>query len=179
MHVRQEVAGDRPAVLDVERAAFGRENVAALVEALSEAVRHREGISLVAEEDGEVLGHVMLTWSVLDAPRRLVQVRVLSPLAVRPDRHGEGIGGELVRAGLDEVRADGIPLVFLEGSPGYYGRLGFEPAGELGFHKPSLRIPDAAFQVARLPGYEEWMTGTLVYSEAFWRCDAVGLRESG
>lgn len=42
---------------------------------------------------------------------------------------------------------------------------------------PSLRMPDAAFQVARLPAYEPWMTGTLVYSETFWALDCVGLRD--
>jgi putative acetyltransferase len=45
-----------------------------------------------------------------------------------------------------------------------------------GFRKPSLRIPDAAFRVRLLPSYEPWMSGTLIYSEIFWRHDAVGLR---
>jgi hypothetical protein len=56
-------------------------------------------------------------------------------------------------------------------------RFGFEPGAAHGFRKPSLRIPDAAFQVLRLPTYESWMTGTLVYAEAFWRQDAVGRRD--
>jgi putative acetyltransferase len=73
----------------------------------------------------------------------------------------------------------GIVVVFLEGSPDYYPRFGFVPGGTLGFRKPSLRIPDAAFQVATLPAYEPWMTGTLVYSEPFWRHDSVGLRDPG
>jgi hypothetical protein len=51
-----------------------------------------------------------------------------------------------------------VPLVFLEGAPGYYSRFGFEPGAAHGFRKPSLRIPDAAFQVLRLPTYESWMT---------------------
>ncbi len=62
--------------------------------------------------------------------------------------------------------------------PGYYARLGFTAGAGQGFRKPSLRIPDPAFQAIRLPAYEPWMTGTLVYSEPFWRWDAVGLRES-
>jgi putative acetyltransferase len=66
--------------------------------------------------------------------------------------------------------------VFLEGEPSYYSRLGFETAAAQGFRKPSLRIPDAAFHVVKLEAYEPWMTGTLVYSEPFWECDAVGLR---
>jgi putative acetyltransferase len=68
--------------------------------------------------------------------------------------------------------------VFVEGDPGYYGRFGFAPAGPLGFRKPSLRIPDAAFQVITLAAYRPRMTGTLVHPEAFWAHDAVGLRKA-
>jgi putative acetyltransferase len=70
-----------------------------------------------------------------------------------------------------------VPLVFLEGDPRYYSRFGFLPGGDHGFRKPSLRIPDAAFQFIGLPRHEPWMTGTLVYSDPFWRHDAVGLRD--
>jgi putative acetyltransferase len=49
---------------------------------------------------------------------------------------------------------------------------------DLGFRKPSLRIPDAGFQVRLLPAYELWMTGTLVYSQTFWDHDLVGLRDA-
>jgi putative acetyltransferase len=65
-----------------------------------------------------------------------------------------------------------------EGAPGYESARGLERADALGFRAPSLRIEPPAFQVARLPGYQRWMTGTLVYHEAFWAHDAVGLREA-
>ena len=104
-------------------------------------------------------------------------MEVLSPLAVVPARQHLGIGSRLVRHGLDALVARGDPLVFLEGAPGYYGRFGFERASERGFSSPSLRIPDAAFQVLGLPSYEAWMTGTLVYADPFWRHDCVGLRD--
>ena len=68
------------------------------------------------------------------------------------------------------------PAIFLEGSPGYYRRFGFEAAGSAGFRRPSLRIPEPAFQVRTFASYEPWMTGTLVYPEAFWELDCVGLR---
>jgi putative acetyltransferase len=77
------------------------------------------------------------------------------------------------------MAGQGAPAVFLEGDPAYYSRFGFTPGGGHGFRKPSLRIPDAAFQVAVLPAYEPWMTGTLVYAEPFWRYDCVGLRDPG
>ena len=70
-----------------------------------------------------------------------------------------------------------MPLVFLEGDPRYYSRLGFTPGASGGFRKPSLRIPDGAFQFAALAAYEPWMTGTLVYSATFWAHDCVGLRD--
>lgn len=111
------------------------------------------------------------------APRRLVQVQVLSPVAVLPDRQGEGIGSALIAHGVQALAERLVPLVFLEGPPSYYSRLGFRPGAELDFRTPSLRIPDAAFQVHALPAYEPWMTGTLVYSAAFWEYDAVGLRD--
>ena len=118
----------------------------------------------------------MFTRSLLDTPRRLVAVQVLSPLGVLPEQQGRGIGSALVRHGLTTLAERAEPLVFLEGDPAYYSRFGFVAGGGEGFRKPSLRIPDAAFQVFRLPGYEPWMTGTLVYAEPFWRHDCVGLR---
>jgi len=138
--------------------------VADLVDTLRGGITAGEGLALVAEDDGQVAGHVMFTRSLLDAPRRLVEVQVLSPLGVLPGRQRQGIGSALVRHGLKIMADRGVPLVFLEGSPGYYPRFGFVPGGTLGFRKPSLRIPDAAFQVAALPAYESWMTGTLVYA---------------
>ena len=71
-----------------------------------------------------------------------------------------------------------MPLVFLEGAPSFYCRFGFEPGEPQGFRKPSLRIPDAGFQAVRLPAYQPWMTGTLLYSERFWRHDVVELRDT-
>jgi len=96
---------------------------------------------------------------------------------VLPVRQRQGIGSGLIRWGLQVMAERNVPVVFLEGDPGYYSRLGFKAGAEQGFRKPSLRIPDAAFQAIRLPAYQPWMSGTLVYSETFWRHDAVGLRD--
>jgi putative acetyltransferase len=181
MDLREERPGDRESVRDVHLRAFGDHGlvVADLVDTLRETIAPADGLSLVAEHAGQIAGHIMFTRSLLDAPRRLVDVQVLSPLAVLPGHQRRGIGSSLVRRGLEILAERAVPLVFLEGDPGYYSRFGFTPGGDQGFRKPSLRIPDAAFQAIRLPANEPWMTGTLVYAEPFWRHDAVGLRDPG
>jgi putative acetyltransferase len=132
---------------------------------------------LVAEQDGAVVGHVLLSRSWVDARQALVEVLVLSPLSVLPSHQGRGVGGRLVEAAIVEARGLGAPAVFLEGDPGYYSTRGFEPAAPRGFLRPSTRIPEPAFQVAVLDGHEHWMTGALVYCEPFWTHDCVGLRD--
>lgn len=175
--IRAADPSDTDAVLRVVEDAFGPDRgstVARLVTALEESGHARA--SLLAEMDGEVVGHVQLSRSWVDAERELVEVLVLSPLSVAPARQGEGIGTELVAAAVVEAERLGAPAVFLEGSPTYYGDRGWHAARPLGFTKPSVRIPDVAFQVVLLAGHEEWMTGALVYCDAFWRLDCVGLR---
>jgi putative acetyltransferase len=177
VHVRDEEPADRDAVRRVVRAAFGGkgEQVAAMVDALRAAGRVRR--SLVAEVDGQVVGHVQLNQSWLDARRALVDVLVLSPLGVDPAVQSGGIGTRLLAAAVEAARESGAPVVFLEGSPHYYGDRGWSRGSELGFERPSARIPDPAFQAIVLDSHEEWMTGRLVYCDAFWEHDCVGLRD--
>ena len=177
--------GDRAAVRDVIVRAFGRAVVADLAEALLAAPARASGaspdgwgagLSYLAERAGVPVGHVQLSRSWVDAPDRLVEVLVLSPLSVVPEHQKQGIGTELVGHAVAEATRVGAPLLFLEGDPRYYSRLGFQAAGGFGFTAPSVRIPAPAFQVMPLPGYEPWMTGALVYAEQFWAYDCVGLR---
>jgi putative acetyltransferase len=174
--VRPERAADHDAVRDVHMQAFGDgERVPRLVDALR-AAPSPAPLSLVATVGERVVGHVMLSACRLDARPRLVDVLSLSPLGVLPEFQRQGIGTRLVADALASADSRGIPLVFLEGSPHYYGKRGFADATKLGFRPPTLRYPPGAFQVAKLSSYEEWMTGTFVYSDVFWARDCVGLR---
>jgi putative acetyltransferase len=177
IRLRAERPDDLIAIRDVVGRAFSEQDVVPdLVDALRESAAWIEGLSFVAEVGGRVVGHVLLTRGLLDARTRLVDVLVLSPLAVLPVMQGQGIGRALVRHALAAAEARGEPAVFLEGSPAYYPQFGFMPGEPLGFRRPSLRIPEPAFQVATTPAYQPWMTGTLVYPDVFWRLDCVGLR---
>jgi putative acetyltransferase len=176
--IRVETPSDHPAVREVHARAFDDpERVPGLVAALRAAPAALPVVSLVATVDDRVVGHVLLSACRLDAPRRLVDVLSLSPLGVLPEHQRRQIGTRLVEHALATADRMGVPLVFLEGSPRYYGRRGFEPAVPAGFRSPSLRIPEAAFQVALLSAYQPWMTGTFVYSDVFWANDCVGRRE--
>ena len=171
--VRVATPSDGEAVRRVVGAAFGRDQVIRMIAALEAAGDVLT--SLVAEEQGAVVGHVQLNRCWVDARERLVEVAVLSPLSTDPGHEGRGIGTALVAAALDAAEVAGLPAVFLEGDPAFYSVRGFVPAEPLGFGRPSPRIPEPAFQVAlldqRLPG------GPVVYCQAFWTEDCVGLRD--
>lgn len=175
MRVRAEGPADVADVQVLVRAAFGGEQVSDLLAELRGSVAWL-GLSFVAEEAGDVVGHVSYTRAWVDAPDRVVDVLVLSPLSVRPDRWRQGVGRRLVSETLARLSARPEPVVFLEGDPAYYRRLGWHPAGDWGFTAPSVRIPEPAFQAVRLPRYDEALSGALVYPDVFWRHDCVGLR---
>lgn len=128
LHIRPAHDGDRAALGDIHRTAFGQPLEAQLVEALLNGRYNR--ISLVAEVEGQIVGHVLLTELRLDSPplppsSLAVRALALAPLAVSPTHQRQGVGSALVRAALDEARERGWRLVFVLGEPEYYGRFGF------------------------------------------------------
>ena len=179
--VRPEQPVDRESVLRVIAAAFGadgHEDHAADVVAIWEGLGRHRRAGLVAEQGGHVLGHVGLSRAWLDARRALVEVWVLSPLSVLPERQREGIGTLLVAAAIETARGSGVPVLFLEGSPRYYGARGFARADRHGFLPAALeRTPRAAFQCVLFDGHEGWMTGQLIYPSVWWEHDSSGLRD--
>jgi putative acetyltransferase len=175
--IRPQRPDDESAVRRVLTAAFMDDGqVAALAEALRG--RRDRGAALVAVNgSGEIVGHVQLSVSWVDARERLVEVLVLSPLAVAPTHQSRAIGTRLLSAARKKAESLGAPLLFLEGDPGYYSPRGWRAAGELGFSPPSTRIPWPAFQVVTLRGYDPTtMHGTLIYNDTFWSHDRVGMR---
>lgn len=177
LEVREAGDADTPAVEAVVEAAFGEAGAA-----INDVMARLRGVEdmaveLVAVSGDEVVGCVALSRAWLDARERLVDVLVLSPLAVAPDRQGRGIGTRLLDAVPEAAEGLGAPLVFLEGDPGFYAARGWQTASHLGLERPSRRIPDPACQARLLASHEPWMTGRLVYPDAWWRLDLVGLRD--
>ena len=145
--IRPEQPGDEPGIVEVNRAAFGQPEEAALVDKLREVADPY--ISLVAARDDRVIGHILFTPVSIRGEHDRSEAIGLGPMAVHPDNQRCGIGSELVRAGLDECARRSYPVVFVLGHPEYYPRFGFRPAPPLGlrFRSPDF---DAAFMVAEL-----------------------------
>lgn len=177
MNVRLMEPDEFDAMRDLSAAAFDDfVQIPKLLETLHSSWCWEDQLSFVAEHDGELVGQVLYSHAFVDAPDRLLDVLLLGPIGVRPDLQRTGIGGRLITESMALLAHRDEPLVFLEGHPSYYPRFGFVPAGGLGFTAPSVRIPPAAFMVHLLPNYDPSMTGALVYPDAFWRADSVGLR---
>jgi putative acetyltransferase len=173
IEVRAQLPTDSAEVHAVVAEAFDDEQVAALWEDL--AARPRAA-SYVAVIDGAIVGHVGLSWGWVDTRERLVDVSVLSPLSVSPEHQRRGVGRALVARAIEAADALGSPVLFLEGDPDYYARLGFEPAAQHGFSPPSPRVPLPGFQCVLLSAYGPSLTGGLVYPDTFWVHDRVGVR---
>lgn len=175
--IRPSTEADTEASLRVVAAAFGGE-ADHVVGVWSDVVaRGLARAQLVAVDGEEVVGHVGLSHAWLDARSELIDILVLSPLSVLPERQGTGIGAALLAAAVAESERLGVPVVVLEGDPGYYARHGWAPASSYGIEAPSHRIPGPAFQVVALRGHEPWMTGRVVYRDVWWEHDAAGLRD--
>jgi len=177
MIIRDATASDLDDVLRVEREAFTEEDIAPLVNDLLVDPSAEPVLSLLAFDDGEnAVGHILFTHAVLE-PVSGITIALLAPLAVVPGSQRQGIGGALIRQGLDMLKEADVELVFVLGHPGYYPRHGFEPAMRHGF-APTYPIlekdADAWLVQALRPGAIEEGRGRVICADAldkpeYWR----------
>ena len=125
-------------------AAFDRPDEADLVDALR--ANCPEIVSLVAELDGRVVGHILFSPVTLPSGERTIRGMGLAPMAVLPAHQRDGIGAHLVEEGIARLERSGCPFVIVLGHPGYYPRFGFERASA---HAIACQwpAPDEAFMV--------------------------------
>ena len=145
--IRPEKPEDIAAIHHVVRHAFERAAEADLVDLLRR--NGKAAISLVAEDNGRVIGHVLFSPVVIETSEGERHGIGLAPLAVWPERQNEGIGLMLVRQGLIECRTARHPFAVVLGHPEYYPRFGFVPASRFGI-KSEFEVRDEVFMVLEL-----------------------------
>lgn len=160
--IRHETPDDAAAIEAVTTAAFlDAEHTSHTEQFIVAALRRADqlAISLVADDDGAVIGHVAV--SPVTIPEGTTGWFGLGPVSVAPDRQGEGIGAALVDRALEALRASGAAGCVVLGEPAYYGRFGFRA-------EPSLSLPGVPpeyFQVLAFRGVVP--VGTVAYHRAF------------
>ena len=170
VHVRPERPEDRAAVRGVNLAAFPTSAEADLVDALRTSSAWLPYGSFVAEVDGRVVGHVLLTRATLTSDDDAEHpVLALAPVAVLPEWQGRGVGSALVRASIASATAAGDSLLTVLGHPAYYPRFGFRPARAQGIEPPGP-WNDAAWMAMPLKPAGAALRGRVRYAAPF---DAV------
>jgi putative acetyltransferase len=147
--VREASPADDDVIDELIAAAFGGgEAELDIVRAIRARGIALPGLELVAEGNGAVIGHVLLSEADLGGR----SVPAVAPLSVRPNRQRSGVGSVLMTEALALADAQAWPLVALLGHPGYYPRFGFEPGRPLGVVYAPVDSP--AFMVRRLSAYD-------------------------
>ena len=163
--IRPETDEDIPAIYQVNKLAFKRENEAQLVNRL----REEDAIilSLVAELDGQIIGHILFSPVTITDGEFQWQAIGLGPMAVLPEFQNQRIGSALIRSGLDELKKLGHDIVIVLGHPEYYPRFGFKPSKPFGIQW-EINVPDKVFMVAELSeGALNGRKGIVRYHSAF------------
>lgn len=163
MKIRSESKLDIDAVWQLNSQAFPTQAEADLVNALR---RRAECISLVAEVDSQIVGHILFSPVNVNNGANLTLVG-LGPMAVSPELQNSGIGTRLVQRGISDCRDNCIDAIVVLGHPNYYPRFGFQPSVNFGI-KSEYDVPDDVFMIQELtPKSLAKTNGTIKYHDAF------------
>jgi putative acetyltransferase len=165
--VRVERPDDYAAIEVVHQAAFDGEGEARLVARLRAMDDFIPGLSLVAVQSDQVVGHILFSLIRIESEHTSVPALALAPMAVLPAFQNKGIGTVLVKQGLDACRRLQYRIIVVVGHANYYPRFGFVPAREHGIEAP-FPVPDEAFMILQLmPGALGGVRGTVRYPPPF------------
>ena len=165
MNIRESVEDDKKSIRNVHLNAFDQPEggtVSQLAVDLLEDKTARPILSLVAEQENEIIGNVIFS-SVRIEGVEGVSAYILAPLAVAGIAQGKGIGTLLINKGLETLKERGAEIVLVYGDPNYYMRTGFRSGHNL---KPpyKLQYPDEAWMA------QELVEGILTKTQGTVRC---------
>jgi putative acetyltransferase len=165
MNIRKEQPSDIEKIWEVNSEAFETEAEANLVNALRSS--GCDYISLVAEAENKIVGHILFTPVELTDDENKLKLMGLGPMAVLRKYQNKGIGSELVKAGLEHCQSLGYDAVVVLGHPNFYPRFDFVPSAKYGI-KSEYDVPDEVFMILELvPESLNNHSGIIKYHEAF------------
>lgn len=135
--LRETTISDFENIMEVEKLAFGYDKEAELVAELLEDKTAEPIVSLLAFHENKAVGHILFTRAYFNEDNDQPMMHILAPLAVKPEYQRQGIGGMLIKAGIQKLQEKGSNLVFVLGHKDYYPKYGFIPhAAHLGYPAP-------------------------------------------
>ena len=143
IQIRETNTKDFNDIMIVEERAFGYVKEAQLTADLLNDKTAEPILSLLAFHEKKAIGHILFTRVYIDEMNtKQPLIHILAPLAVIPEYQNKGVGGSLIREGLNRLKEMGTEMVFVLGHMDYYPKYGFIPdAGKIGFSAP-YPIPD-------------------------------------
>lgn len=166
--LRPERIEDYPAIREVNYRAFdNRDAEPNLVEAIRREPGFIPALSIVAEMDGRVVGHILFSPIAIQTEQGLIPAISLAPMAVLPEHQNQGIGSALVRHGLAECARLGQRIAIVLGHTNYYPRFGFAPASRWGLTSPWPEAGDAFMAMELQPGALEGVSGQVRFPAIF------------
>ena len=146
MIVRESTSTEHELIRKIHLAAFDDSERSLVAQLACDLLDERASsvLSLVAEEDGKIVGHIIFSNVSIEGCEEEITAFLLAPLAVVPEHQRKGVGKSMIAKGLSILRENGADLVFVYGDPNYYSRSGFEPATPHGLDTPyELEYPEA------------------------------------
>ena len=167
MRIRKEEPKDYETVYSVVKAAFdSAERSDGTEQDLVDALRRGEAfipeLSLVAEMDGKIVGHILFTKAKVGDDT----VLALATLSVLPAYQRRGIGLSLIREGHRIANALGYGYSVVLGSEKYYPKAGYLPADQFGI-EPPFAVPNENFMAFKIGGEASAAHGIMRYAAEF------------
>ena len=149
MNIRQENKNDYHNIYQLVQTAFETAKVKDgheqdLANNLRNSNKYIPQLALVAEEEGNIIGHIMLTKTYVENETGKFEALLLAPVSVVLEHRNQGVGSKLIQTDMKLAADMGFQAVFLAGDPAYYHRFGFVPTIQYGI-KCSIEIPEELF----------------------------------
>jgi len=172
IQIRPETSEDYPTIFKLVEEAFAEMQYSShteqfIVEKLRKTDAYIPELSLVAEQDGKIVGHIILSKIKIDNGHQQFDALILGPVSVWPNLHGQGIGSQLIKMSHKVAKALGHNIVTLLGHKDYYPRFGYQLMKDYGISLPHEAAPENCMVIELTQGALDGVSGQVIYSKPF------------